>query len=182
MLDEIEKAHSDVFNILLQLLDEGVLTDSKGVKVDFKNTIIIMTSNIGSSELLEGFNNNLSNETKKIVLERLHSYFKPEILNRMDDIIIFKPLTKEIIEKIVVKLLNELVERLKKQNIKLEYDKEIVKWISKEGFDIKYGARPLKRFIQNNIENKLALEIIRKGAKENSTIKIKYDNHLEIEI
>ena len=183
LLDEIEKAHSDVFNILLQLLDEGVLTDSKGVKVDFKNTIIIMTSNIGSSELLEGFNNNnLSNETKKIVLERLHSYFKPEILNRMDDIIIFKPLTKEIIEKIVVKLLNELVERLKKQNIKLEYDKEIVKWISKEGFDIKYGARPLKRFIQNNIENKLALEIIRKGAKENSTIKIKYDNHLEIEI
>ncbi|KXB58762.1 ATP-dependent Clp protease ATP-binding subunit [Gemelliphila asaccharolytica] len=183
LLDEIEKAHSDVFNILLQLLDEGVLTDSKGIKVDFKNTIIIMTSNIGSSELLEGFNNNnLSNETKKIVLERLHSYFKPEILNRMDDIIIFKPLTKEIIEKIVVKLLNELVERLKKQNIKLEYDKEIVKWISKEGFDIKYGARPLKRFIQNNIENKLALEIIRKGAKENSTIKIKYDNHLEIEI
>ncbi|MBF0710256.1 MULTISPECIES: ATP-dependent Clp protease ATP-binding subunit [unclassified Gemella] len=183
LLDEVEKAHTDVFNILLQLLDEGRLTDSKGVNVDFKNTIIIMTSNIGSLDLLENAKDgNIDDETRKGVTDQLYSYFKPEILNRMDDIIIFSPLSKKNIGAIVEKLLNDLVERLGKRNLKLTYTEEVIKWIAEAGYDIKFGARPLKRFIQTNIENKLALEIIRKSVEENSYISLNYNGNLDIEI
>ena len=183
-MDEIEKAHPDVFNILLQLLDEGTLTDSKGVVVDFKNTIIIMTSNIGSLELLEEVKDGvISEETRKNVTNQLYSYFKPEILNRMDDIIIFKPLTQDNIKGIANKLLNELVKRVAARNIELSYTPAISEWVATAGFDMKFGARPLKRFIQSHIENKLSVELIRHGIEDGMEVNLDYqDDELKIEI
>lgn len=184
LMDEIEKAHPDVFNILLQLLDEGTLTDSKGVVVDFKNTIIIMTSNIGSLELLEEVKDGvISEETRKSVTNQLYSYFKPEILNRMDDIIIFKPLTQDNIKGIANKLLNELVKRVAARNIELSYTPAISEWVATAGFDMKFGARPLKRFIQSHIENKLSVELIRHGIEDGMEVNLDYqDDELKIEI
>ncbi|MGY3817869.1 ATP-dependent chaperone ClpB [Gemella morbillorum] len=184
LMDEIEKAHPDVFNILLQLLDEGTLTDSKGVVVDFKNTIIIMTSNIGSLELLEEVKDGvISEETRKNVTNQLYSYFKPEILNRMDDIIIFKPLTQDNIKGIANKLLNELVKRVAARNIELSYTPAISEWVATAGFDMKFGARPLKRFIQSHIENKLSVELIRHGIEDGMEVNLDYqDDELKIEI
>ena len=184
LMDEIEKAHPDVFNILLQLLDEGTLTDSKGVVVDFKNTIIIMTSNIGSLELLEEVKDGvISEETRKNVTNQLYGYFKPEILNRMDDIIIFKPLTQDNIKGIANKLLNELVARIANRNITLTYTENISSWVATAGFDMKFGARPLKRFIQSQIENKLSVELIRHGIEDGMEIHLDYvDEQLKIDI
>ncbi len=184
LMDEIEKAHPDVFNILLQLLDEGTLTDSKGVVVDFKNTIIIMTSNIGSLELLEEVKDGvISEETRKNVTNQLYGYFKPEILNRMDDIIIFKPLTEDNIKGIANKLLNELVARIANRNITLTYTDNISSWVATAGFDMKFGARPLKRFIQSQIENKLSVELIRHGIEDGMEIHLDYvDDQLKIDI
>ena len=184
LMDEIEKAHPDVFNILLQLLDEGTLTDSKGVVVDFKNTIIIMTSNIGSLELLEEVKDGvISEETRKNVTNQLYGYFKPEILNRMDDIIIFKPLTQNNIKGIANKLLNELVKRVAARNIELSYTPAISEWVATAGFDMKFGARPLKRFIQSHIENKLSVELIRHGIEDGMEVNLDYqDDELKIEI
>ncbi|MDU6766858.1 MAG: AAA family ATPase, partial [Gemella haemolysans] len=184
LMDEIEKAHPDVFNILLQLLDEGTLTDSKGVVVDFKNTIIIMTSNIGSLELLEEVKDGvISEETRKNVTNQLYGYFKPEILNRMDDIIIFKPLTQDNIKGIANKLLNELVARIANRNITLTYTDNISSWVATAGFDMKFGARPLKRFIQSQIENKLSVELIRHGIEDGMEIHLDYvDDQLKIDI
>ena len=183
LMDEIEKAHPDVFNILLQLLDEGTLTDSKGVVVDFKNTIIIMTSNIGLLELLEEVKDGqISEQTRKNVTNQLYAYFKPEILNRMDDIIIFKPLTQDNIKGIANKLLNELVVRLENKNIILTYTDHVAEWVATAGFDIKFGARPLKRFIQSQIENKLSVELIRHGIEDGMEIKLDYNNELLINI
>ena len=184
LMDEIEKAHPDVFNILLQLLDEGTLTDSKGVVVDFKNTIIIMTSNIGSLELLEEVKDGvISEETRKNVTNQLYGYFKPEILNRMDDIIIFKPLTEDNIKGIANKLLDELVARIANRNITLTYTDNISSWVATAGFDMKFGARPLKRFIQSQIENKLSVELIRHGIEDGMEIHLDYvDDELKIDI
>ncbi len=183
LLDEVEKAHTDVFNILLQLLDEGTLTDSRGNVVDFKNTIIIMTSNIGSMELLnEVKEGKLTETTRKNVINQLYAYFKPEILNRMDDIIIFKPLTEDNIKGIAKKLLEELVNRLAKQNITLIYTENILNWVAIGGYDIKFGARPLKRFIQSNIENKLAIEIIKHNITENTILSLDYNEKLIINV
>lgn len=184
LMDEIEKAHPDVFNILLQLLDEGTLTDSKGVVVDFKNTIIIMTSNIGSLELLEEVKDGvISEETRKNVTNQLYGYFKPEILNRMDDIIIFKPLTEDNIKGIANKLLDELVRRVASRNIELTYDEKVSTWVATAGFDMKFGARPLKRFIQSHIENKLSVELIRHGIEDGMEVNLDYqDDELKIEI
>lgn len=184
LMDEIEKAHPDVFNILLQLLDEGTLTDSKGVVVDFKNTIIIMTSNIGSLELLEEVKDGvISDETRKNVTNQLYGYFKPEILNRMDDIIIFKPLTEDNIKGIANKLLDELVRRVASRNIELTYDEKVSTWVATAGFDMKFGARPLKRFIQSQIENKLSVELIRHGIEDGMKIHLDYvDDQLKIDI
>lgn len=184
LMDEIEKAHPDVFNILLQLLDEGTLTDSKGVVVDFKNTIIIMTSNIGSLELLEEVKDGvISEETRKNVTNQLYGYFKPEILNRMDDIIIFKPLTQDNIKGIANKLLNDLVARIANRNITLTYTDNVSRWVATAGFDMKFGARPLKRFIQSQIENKLSVELIRHGIEDGMEIHLDYvDDELKIDI
>ena len=162
LLDEIEKAHPEVFNILLQMLDDGRITDSQGRTVDFKNTVIIMTSNIGSQHLLEGLtqSGDIKDEAKDKVNRHLRQHFRPEFLNRVDDIIIFKPLTLNEIEGIVEKLVKELQLRLTDKHISLQLTDEAKSFIASSGFDPVYGARPLKRFIQKAVETKIAREII----------------------
>ena len=158
LFDEIEKAHEDVFNMFLQILDDGRLTDNKGKTVDFKNTIIIMTSNIGSQFLLE---NPEDENSKKLVMESLKNKFKPEFLNRVDDIIMFKPLSEYGIKKIIDIFVDEVRERLIDRNITLKVTEEAKTLLAREGYDPIYGARPLKRYIQNTIENNLARKLIK---------------------
>ncbi|WP_417897327.1 ATP-dependent chaperone ClpB [Bacillus haimaensis] len=158
LLDEIEKAHPDVFNILLQLLDDGRITDSQGKTVDFKNTVIIMTSNIGSHFLLEG---EITEETKERVMQQLKAHFRPELLNRIDDTVIFSPLSKNDIGLIVEKLINELQKRLESKHLQLKITEEAKRHIADRAFDPVFGARPLKRFIQKHIETLIAKEIIK---------------------
>jgi len=162
LFDEIEKAHDDVFNIFLQILDDGRLTDNKGKTVDFKNTIIIMTSNIGSSSLLENKGeDSIDEEIRNRVMNEMKLRFKPEFLNRVDDIIMFKPLTENGIKKIIDIFLEEVSERLKDRNISLKVTEEAKSLMAREGYDPVYGARPLRRYIQNTIENSLARKIIK---------------------
>jgi len=170
LLDEIEKAHPDVFNILLQVLDDGRLTDSHGRVVDFKNTILIMTSNIGSEYLLDG---NTKQNQKKVENE-LKNHFKPEFINRVDDIIYFNSLGEEVIKKIVNKFIKELEERLSKLQISINISDRALTEIVNEGFDKIYGARPLKRFIQKEIETPLAREILKGAIKEKSLVQIDF--------
>ena len=172
LLDEIEKAHPDVFNILLQVLDDGRLTDSMGRVVDFKNTILIMTSNIGSEYLLNG----VTKENEEKVENELKSRFKPEFLNRIDDIIFFNPLTKDIIGKIVLKFINNLEARLSKLQIQLTLTDKAIDAIVDQGFDPIYGARPIKRFIQKEIETPLSRKIIAGEIEANSKVTIDFDN------
>ncbi|MEK3864252.1 ATP-dependent chaperone ClpB [Paenibacillus sp. FSL H7-0716] len=174
LLDEVEKAHPDVFNILLQLLDDGRLTDSQGRMVDFKNTIIIMTSNIGSPHLIQGTDENgqLTEAAKDRVMKELSGHFRPEFLNRVDDIVMFKPLTLGEIEKIVDKLVDGLRLRLAEREIGLALTESAVRFIAKEGFDPVYGARPLKRFIQRSLETRVARAIIAGEAAEGSVIQV----------
>ena len=162
LLDEVEKAHPDVFNILLQVLDDGRLTDSQGRTVNFKNTILIMTSNLGSEFLLENDSTDgtISPEIKKKVMQLTQAHFKPEFLNRIDDILMFTPLTMDSVQKIVEKFIHQLSDRLESQEITLGIDEDAQKWIAKEGYNPAYGARPLQRFITNNVETPLAKEII----------------------
>ncbi|WP_270650462.1 ATP-dependent chaperone ClpB [Ligilactobacillus salivarius] len=162
LLDEVEKAHPDVFNILLQVLDDGRLTDGQGRTVNFKNTILIMTSNLGSEFLLENDSTDgtISPEIKKKVMQLTQAYFKPEFLNRIDDILMFTPLTMDSVQKIVEKFIHQLSDRLESQEITLGIDEDAQKWIAKEGYNPAYGARPLQRFITNNVETPLAKEII----------------------
>ena len=188
LLDEIEKAHPDVFNILLQMLEEGRLTDSFGRKVDFKNTIIIMTSNIGAEMLKKqgsiGFKSQAEEVTYQTMKERLldevKRTFKPEFINRVDDIIVFRSLTKEDLERIVDLEVKDVESRLKEQNIKIEITKEAKDFLIEKGFDKNFGARPLKRTIQRFLEDPLAEEIIKgtykKGGKIEVTAKV---DHLE---
>ncbi|OME32073.1 ATP-dependent chaperone ClpB [Paenibacillus odorifer] len=174
LLDEVEKAHPDVFNILLQLLDDGRLTDSQGRMVDFKNTIIIMTSNIGSPHLIQGTDEKgqLTEAAKDRVMKELSGHFRPEFLNRVDDIVMFKPLTLGEIEKIVDKLVDGLRLRLAERAIGLALTESAVRFIAKEGFDPVYGARPLKRFIQRSLETRVARAIIAGEAAEGSVIQV----------
>ena len=162
LFDEIEKAHPDVFNILLQVLDDGRLTDGQGRTVDFKNTILIMTSNLGSEILLDNVKEDgvISPETKEQVMKLAQAHFKPEFLNRIDDIITFSPLTFDAIEKIVDKFIVQLSARLSSQEIELKINDDARKWIAKEGYNPAYGARPLQRFITTHVETPLAKEII----------------------
>ena len=171
LLDEIEKAHPDVFNILLQVLDDGRITDNKGNVIDFKNTIIIMTSNLGSQHLLE---NSFENGRKK-VLEQMKSAFKPEFINRIDEIIVFNPLDEQVINKIIDKFLKELQIRLNTQNISLNVSESAKNAIKEIGYDVKYGARPLKRTIQKYIETPIAKEILK--GKIDGEIKVDYMNN-----
>ncbi|GAA3401216.1 ATP-dependent chaperone ClpB [Paenibacillus hodogayensis] len=174
LLDEVEKAHPDVFHLLLQLLDDGRLTDSQGRVVDFKNTIVIMTSNIGSPHLLQGTddNGNLTEAVKQRVLNELSGHFRPEFLNRVDDIVLFKPLTVAEIGRIVVKLADSLRKRLADRDIGLELTEEAVNHIAKEGFDPVYGARPLKRFIQRSLETRVARALISGEAEAGSVVQV----------
>ncbi|WP_338816113.1 ATP-dependent chaperone ClpB [Lactiplantibacillus argentoratensis] len=184
LFDEIEKAHPDVFNILLQVLDDGRLTDGQGRTVDFKNTILIMTSNLGSELLLAGVDDqgHLSDETHQQVMQLVQSRFKPEFLNRIDDIIMFTPLQLGAIEEIVVKLIDRLSARLQDREITLKISDEAKKWIAKQGYEPAYGARPLRRFITNHVETPLAKEIIAGRVAPKSTVAINLmDDHLVFE-
>ena len=162
LLDEIEKAHPDVFNILLQVLDDGRLTDSKGRLVDFKNTVLIMTSNIGSQVLLDGVTaeGDIPEATKEQVLSMLRGHFKPEFLNRIDDTILFTPLSLNDVKGIVEKIIQHLSHRLEEQEIQLDITEDAKSWIAEKAYEPQYGARPLKRFITREVETPLAKEII----------------------
>ena len=170
LFDEIEKAHPDVFNMFLQILDDGRLTDNKGKTVDFKNTIIIMTSNIGSQYLLDNEGEEVSDENRELVMQALRSKFKPEFLNRVDDTIMFKPLSEDGIKKIIEIFLDEVRERLKDRNITLEITDKAKSILAREGYDPVYGARQLKRYIQNTLENSLARKIIKGEVHYGSTV------------
>lgn len=189
LFDEIEKAHPEVFNILLQILDNGRLTDSKGKLVNFKNTIIILTSNVGSEYFQElsslGFRGDgeegneakrKEEEFRKKVEEALKDTFKPEFLNRLDEIIIFHPLTPAHIRKIVRAELEGVKERLKEKGIELDIQKEVEAHLAKEGFDAEYGARPIKRLVQKLIVDALADKLIRGEVYEGKKVTIAFDN------
>lgn len=183
LFDEIEKAHSDVFNILLQILDDGRVTDSQGRTVDFKNTVIIMTSNIGSPHLLDGIDNQgeIAEATRTAVMNELRGHFRPEFLNRVDEIVLFKPLRKEEIEKIVLLMLEELSERLLDRGLQVVVSEEARAYLAEHGYDPVYGARPLKRFIQRELETRIARSIISESYPEGTELLVGLkDNELEI--
>jgi len=172
LFDEVEKAHPDVFNVFLQILDDGRITDSQGRTVDFKNTIIIMTSNLGSAELLEGIDEsgNIIKESEELVMAQVRGHFRPEFLNRLDEIILFKPLTKDNIGGIVELLMKDLNLRLSDREIKIELTKEAKDYIAEHGYEPLYGARPLKRYIQKYVETLSAKLILSDEVKMGSTI------------
>ena len=174
LFDEIEKAHPDVFNVLLQVLDDGRITDSQGRVVDFKNTIIIMTSNIGSPYLLEGItpDGEISEQARTAVETELRSHFRPEFLNRLDEIILFKPLTKENIDKIIDLQIADLNRRLASQNLTITLTEEAKQYVTEQGYDPVYGARPLKRYVQRNVETLAAKYILSGEVHEGNTIEI----------
>ncbi|MEF2095077.1 ATP-dependent chaperone ClpB [Bacillus sp. CFBP9009] len=178
LLDEIEKAHPEVFNILLQMLDDGRITDSQGRTINCKNTVIIMTSNIGSHFLLQSnrVDGGIEEEIKDQVFKELRGHFRPEFLNRVDDIVLFKPLTKQEIVEIVDKMVHQLQVRLTEQNIVLNVTEAAKEFIAEQGYDPVYGARPLKRFIQKHLETKIARKIIAGTVEIKEGITIDYDH------
>ena len=183
LFDEIEKAHPDVFNMLLQILEDGILTDSQGRKVDFKNTVIIMTSNVGARMITEkkvsfgfGENQDANKDVKELVLGELKNTFRPEFLNRVDDIIVFEKLQKSEIEEIAEKMLNNLSNRTKNLNIELEFEASVKSELAEIGFDAVYGARPLRREIQNKIEDKLSEKLLDKSIKNGDKVLCSFKN------
>ena len=172
LFDEIEKAHPDVFNILLQVLDDGRITDSQGRTVNFKNTIIILTSNLGSNVILDNIDKdgNIKDEAKEQIDKLLKQTFRPEFLNRLDDTVLFTPLTRENVYKIIDILLGKLQSRLEKQNLKLEVTQSAKDLIVDGGYDVTFGARPLKRYIESNVETKVARAILQGNMDEGDTI------------
>ena len=172
LFDEIEKAHPDVFNVLLQVLDDGRITDAQGRTVDFKNTIIIMTSNIGSRFLLEGVTGDTIPETvRESVMAELRQTFRPEFLNRIDETVLFKPLTLEEIGSIVKLLVADLNRRLADRRVTVSLDAKATDWAAEKGYDPVFGARPLKRFLQKQIETRLARALIAGEIAEGSEVK-----------
>ena len=178
LFDEIEKAHPDVFNILLQVLDDGRITDSQGRTVDFKNTIIILTSNLGSDYILEGIQENgeISEEAKQKVSELLKRSFRPEFLNRLDEIVFYKPLMKNEISKILELLIKDLEKRLEDKHIKLELTQSAKDYLINNGYDEVYGARPLKRFVQKKLETLIAKKILTQEILPNRKVVIDCNN------
>ena len=174
LFDEVEKAHPDVFNVLLQVLDDGRITDSQGRTVDFKNTIIILTSNIGSQYLLEGIDESgkIRPEAEEAVMNDLRAHFRPEFLNRLDEVILFKPLTKENISGIVDLCIADMNKRLADRELKVELTEQAKEFVTDKGYDPVYGARPLKRYIQKNIETLAARIILGDGVRAGNTIVI----------
>ena len=186
LLDEIEKAHADVFNILLQILDDGRLTDSQGRTVSFKNTLIIMTSNIGSDLIQKEFENGISFEDNyerinSIVFQSLSQFFRPEFLNRVDDIIVFHPLSKEHLKEIAKLMLEEFIKRVSENKIQLHYDSTVIEKLIEVGFDPKFGARPMKRALQKLIVNKVAELILKGEIRPNEPVQISFiDNKITV--
>lgn len=186
LFDEIEKAHPDVFNVMLQILDDGILTDSQGRKVDFKNTVIIMTSNLGAKQITGkkslGFvqaSDDFSKEQEKIkdnIMSELKNAFRPEFLNRIDDIIVFEQLSKDDIKEIARRLMKSVTERLLSLGIKTEIDESVIEEVSEKGFDPVYGARPLKRAIQTLVEDKIAEAMLEGGCKEGDSVKVSFSD------
>ena len=178
LFDEIEKAHPDVFNVLLQVLDDGRITDSQGRTVDFKNTILIMTSNIGSAHLLDGIdeNGNISQDAEEAVMDELRAGFRPEFLNRLDEIILFKPLTKNNIGEIIHLLMEDLNSRLVDKEVRVELSKEAEAYVVDHGFDPVYGARPMKRYLQKTVETEAAKLILADRVRAGDTILIDVEN------
>jgi ATP-dependent Clp protease ATP-binding subunit ClpB len=179
LFDEIEKAHNDVFNVLLQILDDGRLTDAQGRTVDFKNTVIIMTSNIGSPHLLDGVTDQgeIREEARKQVMSELRHHFRPEFLNRVDDIVLFKPLTLGEITAIVDLLTEDLSKRLKDRRVRLEITPAAKEFIARSGYDPVFGARPLKRFLQRQLETRIGRALIGGGVAEGATIRVDLANN-----
>ncbi|MCR5522251.1 MAG: ATP-dependent chaperone ClpB [Clostridia bacterium] len=183
LFDEIEKAHPDVFNILLQVLDDGRITDSQGRTVDFKNTIIILTSNLGSDIILSGIKDGeISTEARDAVSALLKSSFRPEFLNRIDETVFYKPLTRENINGIITLQIDELKKRLEDKQLELEISDKACEYIADEGYDPVYGARPLKRFIQSKVETAVARIIVGDNPEPGSVIEVDYDNGLVAKI
>lgn len=178
LFDEIEKAHPDVFNVLLQVLDDGRVTDSQGRTVDFKNTILIMTSNLGSSYLLDGIEEDgaISEQAQEEVMRDLRGHFRPEFLNRLDEIIMFKPLTKDNIGNIIHLLVNDLNKRLQDRELQIELTQKAKDYIIEHGYDPIYGARPLKRYLQKHVETLAARLILSDGVQAQDTILIDVNN------
>lgn len=177
LFDEIEKAHKDVFNILLQILDDGRLTDSQGRTVDFKNTIIIMTSNLGSEYILDNQDN-----AKELVLNELKNTFRPEFINRIDEIIVFNSLKKDTVYEIVDKLIGELNKRLEQNYLHVEITKDVKDKIVSDAYDERYGARPIRRYITKNIESLIAHKLIDTNLNVGSTIVVDLDKSGEFVI
>ncbi|BAH83382.1 protein disaggregation chaperone [Candidatus Ishikawaella capsulata Mpkobe] len=173
LLDEIEKAHFDVFNILLQVLDDGRLTDSHGRTIDFRNTVVIMTSNIGSEVIRDKFNKLHYEEIKKLIMDMLKNFFRPEFINRVDEVIVFHPLSEQHIKDIVKIQLQKLSKRLEKSGYKIHIFDNVIEFLAKQGYDPIYGARPLKRIIQQKIENLLSTKILSGIVLPQATIEIK---------
>jgi ATP-dependent Clp protease ATP-binding subunit ClpB len=178
LFDEIEKAHHDVFNVLLQIFDDGRLTDGQGRTVDFKNTVIILTSNIGSHHLLEGIDRDgqLSEAVKNQVMGELRQHFRPEFLNRVDDIVLFKPLTLDEIEQIVTLLTRDLSTRLAERQINIEISDAARHFIAETGYDPVYGARPLRRFIQRQLETRIGRALIAGEVSDGATLRVDLDD------
>ncbi|HEX7182947.1 MAG TPA: AAA family ATPase, partial [Thermoanaerobaculia bacterium] len=174
LFDEIEKAHHDVFNVLLQILDDGRVTDAQGRTVDFKNTVIIMTSNIGSPHLLEGVTpaGELTESARQAVMRELRSHFRPEFLNRVDDIVLFKPLTLPEIERIVDLQTEDLRRRLVDRGIRLELTEPAREHVARQGYDPVYGARPLKRYLQHELESRIARSLIAGQVTDGSVVRV----------
>ena len=182
LFDEVEKAHPDVFNVLLQVLDDGRITDSQGRTVDFKNTILIMTSNIGAEYLLDGIkpDGTIDPSASEKVFADLRLHFRPEFLNRLDEMILFKPLTKPVTLSIAQLIIDDVNKRLAEKQLEIALTAEAKEKIVDEGYDAVYGARPLKRYIQKNVETLAARLILQGNLSEGDTIQIYLDENKEL--
>jgi ATP-dependent Clp protease ATP-binding subunit ClpB len=185
LFDEIEKAHHDVFNVLLQILDDGRVTDAQGRTVDFKNTVIIMTSNIGSYHLLDGVSasGEIRESARTAVMQEMRQHFRPEFLNRVDDIVLFKALTLEEISRIVELLMNELRGRLVDRHITLELSDTACEFVARKGFDPVYGARPLRRYLQHELETRIGRALVAGDVSEGAAVRVDIqDDELAVSI
>ena len=180
LFDEVEKAHPDVFNIFLQILDDGRVTDSQGRLIDFKNTVIILTSNLGSHYILDSIarHGEITADAREEVDKILKQHFRPEFLNRLDEIICFKALEKDVVYGIVELILQGVINRIKERGIELSFTKTSIKWLVEEGYDMEFGARPLKRIVQSQVETLLARKMIANEIKEGDKIEVYYDKRI----
>ena len=174
LFDEVEKAHPDVFNVLLQILDDGRITDSQGKTVDFKNTIIILTSNLGADIILDGIddNGNFKKDTEQNVMEVVKQFFRPEFLNRLDETIIFRPLSKDTINQIMDITIEDLNDRLKDKQITIKLTETAKTYIEDNSYNPLFGARPLKHYMQKTVESLVAKEILQNKIKDGDTVEI----------